>query len=258
MANQTITVGDILYKSYRYAGILHGPMRGLSGSEQQEGVMLLNSMLDAYKTERAWIYVVNRFVFPINAGQQQYKIGLDTSGGIPDWQVERPSVVDRAGFIYSNLNPPVEVEFIILNEQQWAALSPKELTSTIPYMCYYYPTVANGTMELWPIPTVSWQIALYLWVTLSQVSGPDDVLTMPPAYDDALSYGLAVRLAALYPKLLNPLALGEIKQQAAAAKQRIRTINFPSLVAQCELASMGVRHRDNYGGHYNPLANNYT
>ena len=257
---QTLTVGDVLYQAYRYAGILHGPMRGLSGSEQQEGVMLLNAMLDALKADRAFIPAVGRLVFPINANQQAYVIGTDTSGGVPDWLIDRPEVLVNAGFLFTNVNPVIEIPFEVYTLQQWEALSPKELTSTIPYVCYYRAWGGhgqNGVVYLWPVPVQSWAIALYLWVNLSLVTGPDQVLQIPPAYNDVLSYGLAVRLAALYPKMLNPLALGEIKQQAAAAKQRIRAINFPNLMMQAELASLGVRTDSNFGSRYCPLSNSY-
>lgn len=262
MALQTITVYDVMLQAYRYAGVVHAPMRGLSGPEQQEGLNMLNAMINAYRADRAWIPTQARYVFPINANQQSYVIGQDTSGGIPDWQIDRPEVIQRAGFLYSGqTNPVIEVEFQILNEQQWDALSPKTLVSTVPYMLWYQSWTGagqNGIVWLWPIPTNSWEIALYLWVNLEEVTGPDQVLQIPPAYNDALSYGLAVRLAAVYPRLLNPLALAEIKQQAAAAKQRIRTINFPALISQCELSSMGTRERDNYGAHYSPISNQYT
>jgi hypothetical protein len=234
-------------------------MRGLSAEQQQEGVMMLNALLDAYKAERCWVYAITRAVVPINANQQQYVIGLDTSGGVPDWYMERPEVIQRAGFLYSGqTNPVIEVAFEIYNEQQWDALSPKSLTSTIPYVLYYQPFVPNGIVNLWPIPVQGWQAALYLWTTLSYVSGPDDVLEMPPAYNDALSYGLAVRLSTLYPQFFNPATFVEVKNQAAAAKQRIRTVNQPALLMQAEFASMGVRGDQNYGSRYNPWSNSYN
>lgn len=264
MALVTITASDILYRAFRYAGILRGPMRGLSGSEQQEGVSMLNSMLDAYSSERAWVYSIARVLVPINANQQDYVIGQDTSGGIPDWYMPRPETIQRAGFLYINTSTPtIEVPFEIYTDQQWDALSPKPLTSTICWVLHYQPFTAsgaNGIVNLWPIPTNPWQAALYLWQTVSQVAGPDDVLNMPAAYDDALSYGLAVRLAPLYPQvsvIQNPVAFQEIQRQAAAAKQRVRTINFPNYLAQCEFASMGTRSNSNYGLSYSPLSNSY-
>ena len=191
-----IFADNILQRAFRAAGILRGPQRGLSGSEQAEGITELNALIDALKAQRSAIYAISRTVLPINANQESYTIGLDTSAGLPDWQIERPEVIERAGFLWTNTSTPIiETAFELLNDQQWAALSPKGLQSNVPYYLYYRPEVPNGTVHLWPIPTANWQCALYLWISVSTVSGPDDLLRMPNVYFDALSYNLAVRLA---------------------------------------------------------------
>lgn len=237
MATLSLTVSSLLYLGYRYAGILRGPMRGLSASEQQEGVMLLNAVIDSLKAERGAIYSITQNTVPINANQQVYTIGLDITNGPADWQLPRPETIPRAGFLWTNVNPVVEEPFEIYTDQQWAALSPKELQGNIPYILYYQPTTPNGIVNVWPIPTSNWQATLYLWNSVDYVQGPDDTLFMPPGYDDALAYGLAVKLAPLYPQFpMHPTTM----QQYINAKSRIRARNWVPLLMQSEMAARGI------------------
>jgi hypothetical protein len=253
MALDVVTVGQILYQGFRYAGILRGPMRGLSGSEQQEGVMFLNALLDSMEAERGSIYAITNNTVNIYANQQQYKIGLDLSTGVlPDWQLPRPETIPRAGFIWTNTNPPIEEPFEMYTDQQWAALSPKLLQSNIPYVMYYQPFTPLGIVNIWPIPTSNWQAILYLWQSISQVSDPTVTLYMPAGYNDVLSYGLALRLAPAYPQFPQH---AWVMQAYLNAKSRIRARNWTPLLMQSELGARQFNYQQ--GSRYDPIANRY-
>lgn len=247
-------IQTLILNAFRNAGITARPLTGLSNEEQIEGLDLLNCLIDSWGAEELVVWYRPRIVFPINANQQEYIIGQDVSMGVPDFIYPRPQRIDRASYIFTNTAPPqIEQPFDILIEQQWASLSPKGLTSTIATKLYYEARVPNGAIFLWPIPTQSAQMALYLWSVLQQISGVTDSIFLPPAYRLALETNLAIMLAPRYGKQPTPAILA----QARASKAALKNINHEPLLMQAEMASMGVTGRDGYYGRYNILSNTY-
>ncbi|HLG97151.1 MAG TPA: hypothetical protein VKX49_12635 [Bryobacteraceae bacterium] len=244
-----ILVSDIIYSAYRIAGVLGAPGRGYGADAANDGLKVLNSMVDAWQAERLMVWAILRSVFNIVANQQTYVLG--TTGTV-DWKLQRPERIEQAGFIFNNLNPTIEEPFKILTYQEWAALSPKSLNSTIPYMLYYEPFVPNGHVNLWPVPLANWQIALYTWQNLTTFPSTNTAVVVPPAYQEALEYNLAKMLAMRFQKRANMSA--EAMNQARASKARIKAINLTPLEMVVEAAMQG---RPGERGRWNILTGKY-
>jgi len=217
--------------------------------ESAVGLRTLNAMLDTWKTERLMVYAEVRTEFDIISGQQTYSIGTGAN-----WDVERPERIERAEFIFTNTSPEVEVPVKILSPQEWAALTPKKLTNTIQTMLYYEPTVPNGTVTLWPKPTQNWKIAVWTWRTIGQFASLATTINLPPGYQEAIEYNLAVKLADKYP---DTARVSQVTVEAArSAKRKIKTMNEPVLQMQCEGGDMGVEQ--NAGRRWNIFSNQYN
>lgn len=244
-----IFASDLAYVAYRIAGILPEPGRGYSASEGSDALKILNSLIDSWKAERLMVYAYLRSVFTTVAGQESYLVG--NSPGF-DWgPIPRPEELKLAGYIFTSDNPEVEIPMQILTYQQWAALSPKDLQSSISYLLYYQPTIPNGTVRLWPVPTdVTVKISLYTWENIQQVASLGTAMILPPGYQELFEYAMAIRLAGMYPRRakLDPNA----PAQYYAARQRVMGANEPELQMQAELGSGGVRESV---GRYNILSN---
>jgi hypothetical protein len=242
-----VTVGsDILYPAMRLIRLIrpgHGPQPEII----TEALAALNALIDSWGTERLIVPAVLRNVFTLTASQQSYSIG--PSG---DFMVaSRPSKVERAGLIDINANPslPSELPLDVLTLAQWRAISIKAQTSTHPRELWYDQslTVGNGTLYLWPIPTVVNQVALYLWQTLLQFQAVEDAFAMQPGYLRALQYNLAVELAPRFENaVLSPLTL----QIATEAKGKIKSLNRPPLELSCDSALTGSLRYDWRTGEY--------
>lgn len=244
---------EVIAGAYRYSRVVRRPLTGLSNSEQIEGLELLNSLIDQWSGEELTVIYRQRIVFPINANQQTYIIGLDVSGGVPDYLIKRPVRIDRAGYIFTNTAPPlIEQPYEMYTEQDWASLSPKGLTSTIATIFYYEASVPNGKINLWPIPTMASQQALYLWNNLQEVSGIDVELELPPAFRIALETNLSILISLRYGMPANPMLIN----QAKATKAVIKNNSWEPLVMQAESASMGMAGRDGTG-RYSILSNTF-
>ncbi|MCL5743006.1 MAG: hypothetical protein M1541_03620, partial [Acidobacteria bacterium] len=242
-----LKVSNIIYRAYRIAGILANAKRGYSPEEEEDGLEILNSMVDGWKAERLMVWGIARSPFDIQASKQTYTIGR--SGA--DFTLERPERIEQAGFIFTNVNPPLEVPLRILTPQEWAAVSPKTLTSTICSLLYYEPLVPNGNVILWPVPTTAWQICLYTWQTLDTFATVSDPLIIPPAYQEALEYNLAVRFAENFPTRQKMSA--SAMQRAARALAKIKSINAPVLQMQVEAGSRGLAAH----GHWDIFSNQW-
>jgi hypothetical protein len=249
----TFVVSDLLYMAHRKAGILMAPGRSYSIEEAVDGLLELNNMLNDWKAERLMVYSEDRQLFPINANQQTYLIGL---GPGADYVVERPERIERAEFIFTNVTPNVEVPMKIFSPQEWTSLTPKLLTNTIVTSLYYEPLVlpsGNGKITLWPAPTQAWQIAIWIWITVNEFANTTDTVTLPPAYRSLIQNNLAVRLAAMYPGRSN-IAPATV-QLAAQLKSKIKGMNAPVLECQTEAAARGVN--DKAGRHWSIFSNQY-
>ncbi len=223
---------DLIYSAFRVAGILLGPKETYSDDDASDGLEVLNAMLDSWKADRLAVYAILRSTFTLQSGKggesHPYTIGLN---GDPDFRIERPEQIHRASLILDQTSPNVETQLQILNEQQYQALAPKDLTGTMPSRLYYRPLVPNGQIILWAIPTVEYQIALYLWRTVNEFTSAGETVFLPPAYREAIEYNLAIRLAARYPEShLTQMAVAVARESLS----KLKTINQPEMLMRCE------------------------
>jgi len=246
-------VSDLIYAGFRIAGILLAPQRGPSNPDTSDGLAVLNSMTDTWQAERLTIYAELRSLFPVFANQQVYSIGPISA----TWPAQRPIRIERAGYIFTSVLPNVEEPFRVLSDQEWAAVTPKELTSSIPTTMHYQGTVPNGLVTLWPIPTDTSQVgtvAIYTWASVPSFANVTLAVNLPPAYQEAIEYGLAVRLAARYPRRAQISAWSI--DNAARALMKVKTMNAQVLYMQVEQSNMGGA--GSRGGRYNPISNTYN
>jgi hypothetical protein len=253
---------NLAYTAYRIAGILPEPGRGYSQSEGWDALNVLNSILNSFQAERLLVYAFLRSVFEITPNQQEYKIGntpiiVNGVATMPDWTgIPRPETLQLAGYIFSNSYPNVENPMRILSYQEWAALSPKDLTSPIEYYLYFQPDIPNATAFLWPVPTdPSVLVALYTWQNIQTVPSLGTAMILPPAYQELLEYGLAIRLAGMFPRRskLDPNA--GATYYTAKTKVMAANTDMLALKAQCELGSGGARQAK---GIFNIISGTYV
>jgi hypothetical protein len=226
----TLTFRDIAIRSLRKIGFGEDTP---TAKQLEDARAEANSMLDAWNAERFAIYTVNPQTFAITPNKQTYTVG---AGG--DWNVTRPLKVEAAylniigaGGTSGNLDIPLQVD----TDEQYAAIPLKSLTSTLPREIYYSPDYPIGTAFLWPVPTVANNVTLWLRTQLTQFASVNDPFAMPPAYEDAVCYHLAIRLAPEYGKE----ASATVVQLAKLAKANLKRANAPDIRMSCDPAVSG-------------------
>jgi hypothetical protein len=213
----TIGVGDILYRAYRMARALLNPGAGISNSESQEGLGILNSMIDGLKIEGLLMYCTRRSEWQVVIGQSIYSIG---PGG--DFDMERPEHIHRASYLVPSnpQNRPAEIPMaIVLTFEEWQQLTVKNTQSSFPYAMYYQPFPPLGAVNFYPVPNQVSTIVLYTPQTMSELSTVDDPIIVPDGFREMLQYNLAVAIHEVYPE--KPMA-PSVEMRADWYKRRVK------------------------------------
>lgn len=235
-----MTANDLISSALRLIGVLASGETP-SAPEANDGLTILNQMLDAWSTERLALFTVQRQVVIPAVLKQAYTVG---AGG--DFNIPRPPRIDRVGVIsLTNAVQPLELPVEMLTDVGWEAIPVKNISSSLPLKVWNdlgYPLM---TLSFWPIPNVQVNFALYTWTALNQF--PDLVTDeeFPPGYLKALRYNLAVDLAPEFGREVPPV----VAAQAISSKATIKSMNSVPLDLRCDEATVNQR-----GGRYNWLA----
>lgn len=242
---QPVPFLDVMTQAYRIAGVLKGPGRGLSNSEQTEGLHIANAMFDALKIERCFVYQVVRTLVDTQVAKQDYSVGPDASS---DWQIQgdcsRPEHIMRAGFMVPGITGTLQSEIpmeVILDYTQWWAIVTKAVTSSQPRVLYYQASVPQGSAKVWPVPNFVSQIALYTAGTVDEIDDVMQFVEFPKGYREFAEYELAVKVHDRYPMI--PMSPGA-EVRAANAKARIKANQWTPLFMKADEAAMQSKPSD--------------
>lgn len=239
-----MTVQDILYQAMRHSGIVKFAGRTPSPEELADAKREMNSMLDAWNTEKLTIpEQIKRLVFTLTPSKASYTLGPDG-----DWPAQRPARIERAGLILlTNPSSPYEVPLRgPVNAEEWADVRLKSLESTQPQVLFDDRAFALANLYFWPIPTFAHQVALYVWSQLSAYSDLTDAVNLPPGYGDAIIYNLAVRLSSFWSNGNNGAPSPLVIEQARESKAAIKRLNIRPLLMRCDSGALGERHGYGY------------
>lgn len=190
-----MTVLDLIKRAMRLLNAINIGSEP-TAAEEQDGFIALNTMVDAWATERLMMYTSTRGVYNITAGQQVYTIGR---GAGADFAADRPMYVDAAGLIIQQSDPTQVLErplHIYRTDTEWARVRLKAEQSTLPIAVYFESSWPNMTIAFWPAPTQNNQFALYTPTAVPEFTALTQVISLPPGYRRALPYNLAVEYAA--------------------------------------------------------------
>jgi hypothetical protein len=200
-----------------------------SAQEQTDALASFNDMLDSWSTESLIIFskTIEDFSFP--SSQQVFTMGM---GG--DFATSRPLKILHLATVDNSVTPANEIPISIINLDQWADQTQKSTQSTYATKCYIDYSNPLVSLNFWPIPTLSNTLRCYSMKALSQVSTPDTVIDLPPGYQQALKYNLAIVLAPEYGRQVP----AEVAAIATTSKATIERMNIQPLLMTCDPAVM--------------------
>ena len=222
------------------------------GETPDDGVMTLGlgrlqKLIDAWAAEFGTIAVQDRQTFVLTSGTSTFTIG--PSGNLV---TQRPVWIEAVNYVVpGSTGQPgtVEVPMGPMNNDQYAALSIKNLSSGLPQLYYYNATNTNGTMNIWPVVSQNVTLVLYLPRAVDQPVTAGSTVIGPPGYAEAFLYQLAVRLC-------NPMGrqlTQELRDLSRAAFLRMQRPN-----ADPGILGVDAALTPSSGSAFNILTGNYT
>lgn len=198
--------------------------------EANDGLNVLQQMLDAWNAERLTIFTTPSQDFAFTLGQQSYTLGI---GG--NFDVARPPKITGMSAILLQPNPlnPIEIPIVMYSAEQWQNEIPvKVVNSTFPQICYDDGGFPLRTLNFWPIPQLQQNnVRIYGWQGLGLPTTLQSVLSFPPGYAQAFRYNLAVLLAAEFAAPVSPT----VQAIAIESLARVKTMNAPELGLRSDL-----------------------
>ena len=203
-----------------------------SAGDINDAFDIFNEMLGTWQNESLMVWDTDRTVFVFVANQSVYTIGPTAS--TPDWTWSvRPPFIYRAGVQQGTGTSQVEIPLEMIDDAEYAQLRVKPVTSTYPQKVIYHRMYPLGELIFWPVPTdVTVSAVLYLPVVLTVAANLDVVLSLPPGYEEAIRYNLAVRYAPTWGRMLDPTVAG----LAVESKSAIKRANLRAEVLHCDPA----------------------
>lgn len=188
-----MTVNELIRKSLLLVGAI-GTGESLSADEAADGLASLNDLLDSWSTDGLLIPASTIEEFTLTPGQASYTIGVSGNFNTANPQViEEARLKDVSGSAF-------EIPLSIYNIQEYADIAQKQTQSTQPEALYFQRGAPLSTIYLYTVPSAANKLVLYSKKALSNFTSVNDSISLPPGYQRALRYNLALELAVEYGK----------------------------------------------------------
>jgi hypothetical protein len=205
------TARDMIAASLRKIGALASG-EALTADQASDGLSTLNQMLDSWSAEGLMIPASVRESFSLTPGTGSYTMGtggaFSTSRPI---EIEVVQIRDDATGIDS---APLDK----LTAEQWAEITVKS-TQGEPTKVYADGAHPLNTLNFYPVPDQAKKAVITSKKPLTQIAALSDVIQLPPGYERAIVYSLALELSPEYGRPV-PDAVAAVAVEAKATLKR--------------------------------------
>jgi hypothetical protein len=226
------TVGDIIRASMRKIGVLAAG-EPLPADQGNDALETFTQMVDSWALETLLIPIVNVVTHTLITGTSEYTIGIYPTAPIPDSHIEtaRPEKI-----ITSFIRDSAGTDFHLrkMEARQYSLIS-RKTTEARPSRIY--------VREGWPLDTILFDTVPYANETLHlEVIQPlsgilstanlTDEINLPPGYEKALIYNLAIDLADEWQQTVT----SSVATLAIEGKKLIKRSNYRDIVLRVDRA----------------------
>lgn len=209
------TALDIINSAAKKAGILF-KSETLPADEANDGLDLLNDMIQNWSNDGLFTYTRSRETFNLTTGVNTYTIG---TGG--DFNTLRPFNIVTAYVRIATLDYPLE---IIEDDIYERDISFKSLRTNYPGYLNYDGGYPLGTIRIFPAPAGSYELHLMTEKPLTTITSLTQVIDLPPGFNMAIKYGLAVLMAGEYGQEANATVQRTASSSLAEIKRNINVL----------------------------------
>lgn len=213
-----------------------GPGDSATANEAAALLYDMNAMLDAWSIDKLLVYQIQQTNHSWASGNASRTIG---SGG--NFNTTRPYKIEPQGNFFrtsGNLDYPLQV----YPRQLYDQIVQKSAGGSIPEFLFVdtgYPLI---TLYAYPVPSETLTLYLNHWKPLQSFSGLSTDLSLPPGYQAAIEFNLALWSAYRFGRKAVEAAAA-LKDQAALLKAAIKSVNRDDMVATIDPALTGAGGR---------------
>jgi hypothetical protein len=215
-------VSDLINSSLRKIGVIAAGEIPNS-DESTDALASLNALMESWSADQITVYQIVNFNHALTANTQAY-----TMGPAGTFNTARPLKIESAGIITPD---GLRHEMRIVGPMDWSKIEEKTLTGLLPKVLWNDNAAPLATLSVWPRPSGTPTIDLYVWAQLQQFAAITDTITLPPPYFRALTYALAVDLAPEYGSQAQAAAAG-LKDIAASSKADVIALNESNAIGR--------------------------
>lgn len=237
-----ITAIDLIEAALKKIRVL-GKGDTLDDDDAQDSLNVLTMMIESWSIDKLYVFEESLSTFPFIAGQRDYTIG---PGG--DFSMSTRPLRLMSAYTHSiGLDYPMT---ILTDATQWDGIMNKNIAVSYPNYVWYEQTFPLGTIHFFPGPAASSStVNLRFWQQLQDFVSLTTQIALPLGYKQAITYNLAVALAADFGINVPP----SVASIAATSITRLRRYNMKALSVWIEAAM--VNRRTN---RYNIMSDTYT
>ena len=228
----TVTAVTMIKRAMRIMTVLSANEEP-TDQEAEDGLYALNAMMEAWNIERLMVYQTPQVSASWTPNSASMTMG---TGGT--FSATRPIRVLPEGNYFHDSNNSIDYPLLWLGDKDsYERILLKTSTSSWPQWLYVdmgYPLV---TLYVWPVPTQTLTAYLNVYVTLQAFDTLTEAIALPPGYQSAIEYNLALWMAPEYGTAakITPWVM----KQATILKANLKNINSPDLIARIDPAIMG-------------------
>ena len=208
------TVNDIIKRAMRIDGIL-GTAQTLDANDANDALVTLNQMLEQWSLEELMCYRYTTNLFNTSIDVASYTIGTGgtwVTGG-------RPTKIDAAFIRIDTTDSTLD----IVNNEQYQAIELKTLQG-IPTTLYYQPEYPLGKVYLYPVPDAVYPVGISQVQKFSAFASLSDPISLPPGYEAAIIFNLAIELSSEYGKSVDAVTARKAIDYKASLKRKNQNI----------------------------------
>ncbi len=215
------TALDIIQDSFERIGV-YAAGETVASADAARALAVLNDLLDSWSNESLICYAVSEQTATLTPGVSQYLIGTQpvlagnagnyivastgnyitdsamgnyAPAGAVTWTLTRPlRILDAPGRAYlqdaNQNNYPLQV----VERDQWNLIGTRNIQADIPDTLFYDPQYPLGIINVFPIPTVGYQMFWDSYLPLQEFASLAQQMNLPAGYAMALKTNLAAEL----------------------------------------------------------------
>ena len=219
------TAADLIKTAAQKLGAVESGA-SLTAEEVNDGLNVLNSMLDAWAIERRYVYQIQQESLTWPSATTSRTIGA--SG---NFNTTRPERIEEGTFFRDSNNNDYHVT-VTDNRMVYDQITVKSVTSTYPQILFYDKAYPLGILYVFPVPTGALTLKLNSWKILQSFASLTTDLSLPMGYRHAIEHNLAIELEPVF-EMTAPDSVVRLANKSLAALSRH---NSPSVVASTEAA----------------------